>query len=987
MPDLPGSLRLTSAFPFTGRAAELETLRTLMPRAEGEGRRVVLLGGEPGSGKSRLVREFAGEVAEDGTLVLYGACDAVVRTPYGPFVEALDQLTRTIDPSELREALGTGGGELIRLLPDLALRIGDLPPPAKADPDTERHRLHTAVTDLLTGVTRHRPALLVLEDGHWADRSTLMLLRHLTRAAGHARVLMLATFRDTEADVPETLSETLADLRRSDDVVRLRLTGLSGDEVAEFVRRAAGDDLGPELRELADAIHDLTKGNPFLVCELWRAFIETGAVELAGSTVRLARPPAEIGSPESVREVVSQRLSRLSPVTTDLLELGATAGSEFELDVVRSAAGLDEAELLAALDEGVRSGMLEEVPAPGLAYRFTHELVRRALYDRLSRMRRAELHLRVGNALEGPDGRSGRMLADLAHHFSAAVPLGAAGRGVEYNILAARAAAAALAFDQAATLLRTALGLGIDDQRQRAVVYLELGDASHRGGKAGDSLEAFKAAADIARELTDAHLLARAAIGFEDACWRPGMADQGAVELLEDAAAALSDDESELRVGLLAGLARALDFQGDHTRASVVRTSAIAMARRLQDRAGLATVLMRSYWSLGASSLEEVLEMVTESRDIGEQLGNTEIRAEAMAWRTPTFVALGDMESARREVAALRETAEQTAQPFMLHVAQHYGSALALCDGRLAEAELLAHRSHDWSRLLTGRDPSGTYGVQMFSVRREQGRLAELAPVVRILAGESGRNGPWRPGLVALLAELGMEAEARRELARIAADGLDPFRESLWLTALTYLTDACSALGDQQIAASVYAEFAPLTGTNVMIGHLVSCYGAADRYLGMLAATLGESDLAAAHFERAMELNRRMDAATWLAHTAYEYGRFLISRGGDDGGRAKALLGEAATLAGRIGMPALLGRIQALGAPAPVSGPPDGLSPREVQILALIARGLSNREIGRALSISEHTAANHIRSILRKTGCSNRTEAASYAHRHRLASN
>ena len=218
-----------------------------------------------------------------------------------------------------------------------------------------------------------------------------------------------------------------------------------------------------------------------------------------------------------------------------------------------------------------------------------------------------------------------------------------------------------------------------------------------------------------------------------------------------------------------------------------------------EDRAGLATVLMRSYWSLGASSLEEVLEMLTESRDIGEQLGNTEIRAEAMAWRIPTFVALGDMESARREVAALRETAEQTAQPFMLHVAEHYGSALALCDGRLEEAELLAHRSHDWSRLLTGRDPSGTHGIQMFSIRREQGRLAELAPVVRILAGESGRNGPWRPGLVALLAELGMEAEARRELARIAADGLDPFRESLWLTSLTYLTDACSALGDEEI--------------------------------------------------------------------------------------------------------------------------------------------------------------------------------------------
>ena len=274
----------------------------------------------------------------------------------------------------------------------------------------------------------------------------------------------------------------------------------------------------------------------------------------------------------------------------------------------------------------------------------------------------------------------------------------------------------------------------------------------------------------------------------------------------------------------------------------------------------------------------------------------------------------------------------------------------------------------------------------MFSIRREQGRLAELAPVVRILAGESSRNGPWRPGFVALLAELGMELEARRELALIAAGGLEPFRESLWLTALTYLTDASSALGDEAMAATVYAEFEPLSGTNVMIGHLVSCYGAADRYLGMLAATLGESERAAEHFEHAMELNRRMGAATWLAHTAYEYGRFLRARGGGESDHSDALLSEAASLAGSIGMPTLLGRIQALGTPAPATSLPDGLSPREVQILGLIAQGLSNREIGRTLSISEHTAANHIRSILRKTGCSNRTEAASYAHRHRLAS-
>ena len=982
--DLPGPLSLTSTFPFVGRSAELERLRTLLPSAEGEGRRVVLLGGEPGSGKSRLVREFAGEAARDGVLVLYGACDAEVRNPYGPFVDALDQLARATEPEELRAAVGAGGGELTRLLPDLGARLGDRPPALEADPDTERHRLHTAVADLLARVTQRRPALLVLEDAHWADAPTLLLLRHLARV-GNARVLLITTFRDTEADMPETLSETLADLRRY-DVVRLQVPGLSGEDVAEFVRRAGGAEPGSEPLELARAIRDLTDGNAFLVCELWRALVETGAIELSGGTIRVTRSPAELGSPESVREVVSQRLSRLAPRTTDLLELAATAGAEFELSVVGGATGLGEPELLAAFDEAVRSGMIEEVPSRGLAWRFTHELVRRALYDRLSAIRRAELHLRVGEALEATEARSGRTLADLAHHFAAAAPFGGPERAVEYNVLAARAAVAALAFDEAAARLRTALGLGIDDPQERAEVCLELGNASHRGGKAPDALAAFRAAADIARELENAALLARAATGYEDACWRPGMHDQGAVELLEEAAAALGEEDSELRVGLLSGLARALDFQGYRERGAIVRRAAVSMARRLGDRAGLAAVLVRSYWSRGTTSVDEILDMLTEARDIADDLGNTEIRVEAMSWRVPAFVALCDLDSARREIPALHEIAEQTAQPFLIHVAQHYGSAIALCDGRLEEAEVLARRSHDWSRLLTGRDPSGVYGIQMFSIRRELGRLPELAPMIRILASEGTPDAPWRPGLVALLAELGMEAEARRELSRLVADGLDPFRESLWLAALAYLTDASSALGDEAAAALLYPEFEPLTGTNVMIGHLVSCYGAADRYLGMLAATLGESERAEEHFERGMELNRRMGAVTWLAHTEYEYGRFLLAqRRRDDRARADALLREATGLAERIGMAGLLAKIRALGSPAPGAALPDGLSPREVQILGLVAQGLSNRQVGSTLSISEHTAANHVRSILRKTGCANRTEAASYAHRHGLA--
>ncbi len=187
------------------------------------------------------MREFAGQAAAEGALVLYGACDAVVRTPYGPFVEALDRLARVIEAEELRAALGAGGGELTRLLPDLPALVGELPAPVEADPDTERHRLHTAVTDLLANVSRGRPMLLVLEDGHWADAPTLLLLRHLARSGlerppAAARDLPRHRGRACRG----SFSETLADLRRSDDVVRMRLSGLSGAEVADLVSRAAG---------------------------------------------------------------------------------------------------------------------------------------------------------------------------------------------------------------------------------------------------------------------------------------------------------------------------------------------------------------------------------------------------------------------------------------------------------------------------------------------------------------------------------------------------------------------------------------------------------------------------------------------------------------------------------------------------------------------------------------------------------------------------
>jgi DNA-binding CsgD family transcriptional regulator/tetratricopeptide (TPR) repeat protein len=983
MPKLPGALRLTPSFPFAGRARELGTLRALIPGDDGEGVRFALIGGEAGSGKSRLVREFAIEAAAGGAVVLYGACDAVVHRPYGPFADALDQLVRGTDPATLRADLGAAAGELTRLLPDLAQRLGDLPPPVAADPDTERHRLHVAVADLLAAAGRRTPLVLVVEDGHWADAPTLLLLRHLARVATEARSLVVTTFRDTEAEVPQPLAATLADLRRSEGVVRLRLAGLSAEEIGEFIERAAGSDLGPGLPDVALSLRELTGGNAFLMTELWRTLLETETLASAGSE-RLAGAVAELGSPEGVREVVSQRLARLSAAGTQLLELAAVAGPEFELSLV---APDGVATVHAALEEAVAHGMIEEVPGRRLEYRFTHELVRRALYDRMPGLRRAELHLRVAEALERAHGPGeSRRLAALAHHFAAAAPVDGPRRAVAYALRAGAAALDALAFDEADARFSAALDLGVDDARTRGQTQLALGAARFRAGRSDDAMAAFRGAAQIARALDDPELLAQAAIGFEEACWRPGIVDAGAVELLEEASRAIGDGDSELRVMLLAGLGRAHSFVGDHAASDAVRERATAMARRLDDRRGLATVLMRSYWSRSEGRLEETLELLTEARELAEGLGDSELRAEAMEWRVAGLVAIGDLDTAAREQAAVHALAVRLRQPFTLHVAEHYASTIALCTGDLAEAEAAAERSHEWSRLLSGRDASGIHGIQMFGVRREQGRLAELEPVIGLLAGSGGPAGVWRPGLAALLAELGMEDEARGELEQIRREGLAPLRSRLWLGSLTYLADACAAVGDAELAPLVYRELAPLAGGNVVVGHGVACYGAADRFLGMLAAASGDHDRAAGHFEAALGFNRRMGAHTWVAQTLFGYGRTLRMRDrAGDARRAAELLAEAATLADHIGMPALLARAQALGAPAPGPvSPPDDLSLREVDVLRLVALGRSNREIGLELSISGHTVANHIRSILRKTGAANRTEAAGYAYRHSI---
>ncbi len=609
-----------------------------------------------------------------------------------------------------------------------------------------------------------------------------------------------------------------------------------------------------------------------------------------------------------------------------------------------------------------------------------------AVIERLSAARRAAIHLRVADALVAgaSTAKDGSRLAALAHHYAAAVPVGGTEQAVRYSLLAAHAAAAALAYDEAAELLRTALALGITDPTKEASAYLDLGNASHRAGRALDALGAFRRTAELARELEDAELLARAAIGFEESCWPPGIHDGASVTLLQEAIVALGTGDSELQTRVLGGLGRALGLLGEPAAAAEASDESIAMARRRGDARGLAKTLAGA-WARSSSTPEDVKAMLMEGLEISEQLGDHDLRTELLGWLVPTYAALRDHQLAHRYLELLFDAARAQRQPFHLHVAEHYAAALAVCDGDLRLAETAANRSYEWSRMLIGRDAWGGHGIQMYNIRREQGRLAELAPVVRMVARRG--DSAWRPGLAVVLAELGMVDEAKRELDRVMHD-LDAERRSLWTASLVYLADTAALLDDADAAQVLYRELANYSGANIVVGHLVSCFGAADRQLGMLATVLGEWELADRHFADAAALNRKLGAQTWLAHTLCEHGRMLLRGGGAPGREAAAAhLEEAHGIAQRHGLVRVTARVRATGLPghAAPQQSDDGLSSRERDVLRLIARGMSNREIGSTLFISEHTTASHVRSILRKTGCANRTEAASYAHRHSLA--
>ena len=435
---------------FVGRRAELAELRRWLGQASTGAGRTVLIGGEPGIGKTSLAEEIALRAAPADTLVVWGGCYEGDGAPaFWPWIQAIRVLLDRLDPQELRAALGPGAGDIAQIVAEVKDLVPDIEPPPQLGPEAARFRLYEAVTRLLLRVAAHRPVVLVLDDLHWADAPSLSLLAFLTDHLRQARILVLATYRDTELDTAVPLAETLALLSRRAAVRRISLSGLGRAEVAELAELTAAATGSAPDAALIDEVHDRTGGNPFYVVELVRL--------LSGPTGPVRLPSPETAVPGGVRDVILRRMALLPEGATQLLGVAAVIGREFDLDVLARASQHDDERTLDLIEAAQRARLVQESPGAVGRYLFVHALIRETLYDQLSAFRRSGQHLRVGDALAELRGTDAGTVEELAQHYLLAAPAGAAAKAFDHAMLAAQLAVTRLAFEQAEELLRRAL--------------------------------------------------------------------------------------------------------------------------------------------------------------------------------------------------------------------------------------------------------------------------------------------------------------------------------------------------------------------------------------------------------------------------------------------------------------------------------------------------------------------------------------------------
>jgi hypothetical protein len=695
--------RASGETPFVGRDAERVQLAEAWTRARDGQRQLVLLGGEPGIGKTRLSLEFARGCADQGT-VLTGRCDEDALVPYQPFVEALSWYARACPEPHLRRVLAAagGGGELGHFVPDFLTRVPDLPPPTPMNAQGQRFRLFETVNALLAAASHSFPVLLFIDDLHWADKPTLSLLRHLVRGSDPAALCVLGTYRESEVGAGHPLAELLADLRREQGVARISLSGLDGRSLTALVETlSSSTETSPTLvRQLTES----TGGNPFFVGEMLRHLGETGALTRGQDVNPRTAATTTIGLPEGVREVIVRRVTRLGEECARILTLAAVLGREFDLVTLAALSDRSEEELLDALEEAQRAQLVDESPGRPGRYSFHHALIRDTLYNGLAASRRIRFHRRAGEALEQMAGQGDAPLADIAHHFVQAASIGVADKAADYATRAGDRMADALAHEEATRFYDLALGVlealpaGPAVEQQRVALHRRRGQAF---GNLAQWAPQRAALEEALRHLDAAQIEERCEILSElcqSAFW---MFDIPALERASREALSIAEriGRQDLAAGAMGWLARCLQAGGnlleviEMDRVTIERfgssarvahnigsaalywagrsVEGVAVAARAAELAAHsrdATFTMNSlsHYAINLTAVgrySEAASVFAQAQDFGRRYGALPLLARANSMSAGIHLSLGDLDGAEKIQTEARELARSVNFP------------------------------------------------------------------------------------------------------------------------------------------------------------------------------------------------------------------------------------------------------------------------------------------------------------------------------------
>jgi len=898
---------------FVGRADEMDQLRRALSHVLSGNGRVVLVEGDPGVGKTRLVEQLATYSRLRGAQVLTARCHQEEGVPaYWPWMKMIRLFAYQRDARTLATELGSGAAEVAHLVSEVRERLPDLPTETEDAGDSSRFRLFDAITTFLTRASQTQPLVLFIDDLHWADPSSLLLLQFFARELDLSRVLVVVTYRKEEAKSSRALARTVGEVMREPTTLRINLGGLSADDVGRFIEETVGRTPPPEL---VSRVHERTEGNAFFLTEVVHLVAAESSAEHPGSfdTLKISVPP-------TVREVIGRRLEHLSNDTRRLLTAAASIGREFSLEVLERVSYMPRRQILELLEEAVTSRVLVVLEG-GERYSFVHALIADTLYDDLSSTTKARAHARIAQALETLYGeRPGSHAVELAHHFSRAGTRDAALKAIDYSESAGRDAHSRLAFEDAAALYEDALAVmdrqGIEDPSRQCELLLALGEAQAKARRTKESRDRLLEAAAIARELGDGERLTRAALGFAPGVlsFGTGVADQSLIGLIEEALDSLPEDDSILRARLLARLGVELYYCDEAERRDEVSHQAVEMARRLGDGPTIAYALNSRHHALWTpEGLDERLQIATEILATAHDAGDKKMMMLGHNWMIIDLLETGDINGVRRSMLAYEQLSQELRDPTYAWLNPMFGATLALLEGRFDEAEGLMNVALETGQRARHQNVFLAYGTQLTHLRTEQGRRAEIAGAVEEFVGTYNALPIWRADLARMYLQLDRRDEAIRIFEELARDGFALPKELSWVMAMCVLALLCADLHDAGRARIVYGHLAPFAHRAAAAGPGVISYGSVSRYLGVLAATMGERDRARRHFEDAIAANEAMQARPWIAYTLCDYATMLKESDADaDRKLALAMSRRAVELAGACGMKPLVEKVMSL---------------------------------------------------------------------------